>query len=97
MPTNSPNLVISQFKVTNNFFLKYFNFKPCFKLRWRRARDLFGSQIPVTTGEFELRISCIQSSYTPQTTLNYIELLRKLKTLYYLALTMFLTSSTQKD
>ena len=28
-----------------------------------RARDLFGSQIPVTTGGFELRISCIQSSY----------------------------------
>ena len=32
-----------------------------FKLRWRRVRDLFGSQIPVTTGGFELRISCIQS------------------------------------
>ena len=28
-----------------------------------RARDLFGSQIPVTTGRFELRISCIRSSY----------------------------------
>ena len=27
------------------------------------ARDLFGSQIPVTTGGFELRISCIRSSY----------------------------------
>ena len=27
-----------------------------------RARDLFGSQIPVTTGRFELRISYIRSS-----------------------------------
>ena len=33
------------------------------KLRWCRARDLFGSQIPVTTGGFEQRISCIRSSY----------------------------------
>ena len=32
-------------------------------LRWYRAQDLFGSQIPVTTGEFERRISCIRSSY----------------------------------
>ena len=32
-------------------------------LRWYRARDLFGSQILVTIGGFELRISCIQSSY----------------------------------
>ena len=30
-------------------------------LRWCRARDLFGSQIPVSTGGFELRISCIRS------------------------------------
>ena len=29
------------------------------KLRWCRARNLFGSQIPVTIGEFELRISYI--------------------------------------
>ena len=41
--------------------LRYFNFEPSFKLRWCRARDLFGSQIPVTTGGFELQISCIQS------------------------------------
>ena len=27
------------------------------------AQDLFGSQIPVTKGGFELRISCIQRSY----------------------------------
>ena len=34
-------------------------------LRWCRARDLFGSQIPVTTGGFELRISCIRSICDP--------------------------------
>ena len=38
---------------------RYFNFDPSFKLRWCRVRDLFESQIPVTTGEFELRMSCI--------------------------------------
>ena len=37
-----------------------------FKLRWCRVRDLFGSQIPVTTGGFELRISRIQSRYLIQ-------------------------------
>ena len=37
--------------------LRYFNFEPCFKSRWCRARDLFGSQIPVATGGFELRRS----------------------------------------
>ena len=44
-------------------FLRYFNFEPSFKLRWCRARDLFGSQMPVTAGGFELKISCIWSSY----------------------------------
>ena len=39
----------------------YFNFKPSFKLQWCRARDLFVSQIAVSRGGFELRISCIQS------------------------------------
>ena len=39
------------------FILKYFNFEPSFKLQWCRGRDLFGSQISVTTGRFELRIS----------------------------------------
>ena len=29
--------------------LRYFNFEPSFKLRWCRARDLLGSQIPVAT------------------------------------------------
>ena len=33
------------------------------ELRWCRARDLSGSQIPATTGGFELRVSCIRSSY----------------------------------
>ena len=32
-------------------------------LRWCRAQYLFGSQIPVTTGQFKLRISCIKTSY----------------------------------
>ena len=31
--------------------------------RWCRSQYLFGSQIPVTTGVFELRISCIRSSH----------------------------------
>ena len=35
-------------------WLRYFNFEPSFKLRWRHARDLFGSQIPVSTWGFEL-------------------------------------------
>ena len=43
--------------------LRYFNFEASFKLRWCRAQDLFGSQIPVTTGGFEIQISWIQSSY----------------------------------
>ena len=34
--------------------LRYFNFERSFKLRWCRARDVFGSQIPLTTGGFEL-------------------------------------------
>ena len=32
-------------------------------LRWCLAQKLFGSQIPVTTGGFEMRISCIWSNY----------------------------------
>ena len=43
--------------------LRYFNFKLSFKLRWFRPRDLFGSQISVTTEWFEFRIFYIQSSY----------------------------------
>ena len=43
--------------------LRYFKFQSRFKLRWRRARDLLESQIPVTTGGFELLTSCIQRSY----------------------------------
>ena len=44
------------------YVFRYLNFEPSFKLRWCRARDLFGSQIPVTTGGFELQISCIRSN-----------------------------------
>ena len=40
--------------------LRYIDFESSLKLRWCRARDLVGSQIPVTTGVFELRISCIR-------------------------------------
>ena len=43
--------------------LRYFKFEPSYKLWCSRARDLFGSQIPLTTGGFELQISCIRSSY----------------------------------
>ena len=39
------------------------SFEPSFKLRWCCARDLLGSQIPVTTGGFEMQTSCIRSSY----------------------------------
>ena len=40
--------------------LRYFNFEPS---EVCRAPDLSRSQIPVTTGGFELRTSCIRSSY----------------------------------
>ena len=43
--------------------LRYFNFDPSFELRWCRAQYLFGLEIPVTRGGFELRISCIRNSY----------------------------------
>ena len=39
--------------------LRYFNLKPSLKLLWCRSRELFGSQLPVTTGGFELQISWI--------------------------------------
>ena len=32
-------------------------------MQWCCAQELFGSQIPVTTEKFELRIYCIQGSY----------------------------------
>ena len=41
--------------------LKHFDFEPSFQMRWCRARDLFGSQIPVATGRFELRIFSTRS------------------------------------
>ena len=49
--------------VTLICFLRYFTFEPSFKLRWCLARDLFESEIPVTTGGFELRILFIRISY----------------------------------
>ena len=64
--------LISVHTTTSSFFLRgrifctilrYFNNGSSFKLRWCRARDLLGSQVLVTTGGFELRISCIWSSY----------------------------------
>ena len=54
---------ILSLKVTLTNKLKYLNLKPSFKLQWYRAQDLFESQIPVTTGDFELQISCMRSSY----------------------------------
>ena len=55
---------------TLNMFINnntYTNFKIAYKhmliLQWCHARGLFGSQIPVTTGGFELQISCIRSIY----------------------------------
>ena len=55
-------LINSTFK-QYSLMLRYLNFKPSFKLPWCRTQDLFGSQIPVTTGGFQLQISCIGSSY----------------------------------
>ena len=43
--------------------LCYITLKLTLCLGWCRARDLLGSQISVTTGGFELKISCIRSSY----------------------------------
>ena len=43
------NAKVQQYEAKLIFALRYFNFEPSFKLRWCRARDLFGSQIPVTT------------------------------------------------
>ena len=38
--------------------LRHFNFEQSFKVRWYHALELFGSQLPVTPGRFELQISC---------------------------------------
>ena len=48
-----------------------FNFEPSLKLRWFRPRDLFGSQIPVTTGRFELPIFSMRNSYLTQYAISY--------------------------
>ena len=54
---------LEDLKKTKWLISRYFNFGQNFKLRWYRARDLFGSQILVTIRGFELRNSSIQSSY----------------------------------
>ena len=47
----------------NNYHkFRNFNFKPSLKLRWCRARDFDKSQIPVTTGGFQLQTSYMQCS-----------------------------------
>ena len=49
------------------FLLSGFSFQKNWeKLRWRRVRDSFASQIPVTKGRFEMQISCIRSSFLTQ-------------------------------
>ena len=51
---------LTYWRVTNKILTGTVN------LRWCCARDLLGSQIPVTTGRFELPISFIQSRYLIQ-------------------------------
>ena len=55
-PDNSNNL-----NMFNNNTYTYFKtaYKHMLILQWCHARRLFGSQIPVITGGFELQISCI--------------------------------------
>ena len=52
--TNVNRSFVLSFENEDDKMLRYFNFEPSLKLRWCRARDLFGSQVPVTTGGFEL-------------------------------------------
>ena len=54
--------------LNSKLFFRCINFEPSFKLQWCCAQDLFVSQIPVTTGGFELQISYIRSSYLTQET-----------------------------
>ena len=49
--------------------LRYVTCEPSSKLWWCRARYLFWLRIPVTTEGFELRISCIRSSYLTNKTI----------------------------
>ena len=44
-------------------YKKLTDLKIPFFLRWCCARDLFGAQISVITGEFEQRTSCMQCNY----------------------------------
>ena len=42
--------IVSHSRVFFIILLRYFICEQSFKLRWYRARDLFGSQIPLTAG-----------------------------------------------
>ena len=51
---------------TKSYFKEHASkFSKNYKLRWYRAWDLFGSKIPVTTREFQSKITYIRSSYLP--------------------------------
>ena len=69
MATKTKNIVSSGITmvikkiIKEETVLRYFNFEPSSKLQWWCAWDLFGSQIPVATGGFELWTPCIRSSY----------------------------------
>ena len=64
-------LRLFQIKFSHLMFIKIF----AIILRWCRAPDLFGSQIPVTKRGFELRISCIRSSYLTHLAIRVTKLL----------------------
>ena len=63
LKNDKSKVLFSQLPYLANFKNLFFKVQLKMLLRWCRARDLFGSQIPVTTVQFELRISCIRSSY----------------------------------
>ena len=54
--------ITTQTKNNNSDYLIDPTFRNIKRLRWCRARDLLGLQIPVIAGGFELRISCIRRS-----------------------------------
>ena len=55
--TNNTMYTVQGLHISHNHSKYYY------KLRWCPARDLFGSQIPVTTRGFELQISFARSNY----------------------------------
>ena len=73
--TKSPDNVGTFNMVNNNTFT---NFKTAYRhmliLQWCHAREIFGSQIPVATGGFELWISCIRRSYLTHEAIRSIRL-----------------------